>query len=201
MRYSRDILAIGLLFGVATCSFAQETRLPRDETVRYAKLCVEQADLSDAPVPTRPDPEKACAEKGEGGGAMVIPDRDLAKLLVSQRETPVGQLWLRKWTLADEKRAVPKKSMRVLTLNIDDKARPMPVCLLSVRKSASGDLQLLVYGKDLEPLQSLPLKRVEFEQDLPVIIEWQRGERSIDQLLVRILGRYETMLFVTRQTD
>lgn len=188
-------------FTAVISAFAQDNRLPQEEAVRYAKACVSQANLNDAQIQMIVDPEKACAERGEGGGAMIVPDKNLtaqALLKVDKNIVPVGQLWLRKWTLAENNKAVANNRLRVLTLNIDDKDRPMPLCLLGIRKH-QGALQLLVYGKDSEPLQILPLKKVDFEQPQPVLLEWQRGEKSIDTLMVRIVGKVETALQVTRQ--
>lgn len=196
----RTTAACILMVAVASC-LAQDTRLAQEETVRYAKLCVEQTNLSDAPFPMNVDAEKACAERGEGGGVMIIPDKKLTAKSVLQVDKdilPVGQLWLRKWTLVENNSAVPLSKLRVLSLNIDDKQRPMPLCLLGIRKH-KNELELVVYAKDSEPLQVLPLKKVDFEQELPVLLEWQRGERTIDRLTVRICGKLETILPVTRQ--
>jgi len=188
------------LLTVVTC-LAQDTRLAQEETVRYARLCVEQTNLGDAPFAMAADAEKACAERGEGGGVMIIPDKKLTAksiLQVGKDIVPVGQLWLRKWTLVENDAPVPLSKLRVLSLNIDDKQRPMPLCLLGIRK-LKDELQLVVYAKESEPFQTLPLKKVDFEQELPVLLEWQRGERGIDRLTVRICGKLETILPVTRQ--
>jgi hypothetical protein len=84
---------------VAYPALGQQNRLTLDEARRYAKPCVEQAaTLNDPPIQMDVDPDKPCAERGEGGGAMVIPAKKLEATLpkVGQEVMPVGQLWLRK---------------------------------------------------------------------------------------------------------
>src|SRR5579885_1565579 len=82
---------------------AGQDKLPQDEAQRYAKVCVEQlGSLGDAQIETTVDPEKAVAVRGEGGGAMVIPDKRLSLERLGKDEKdliPVGQVWLRKWTV------------------------------------------------------------------------------------------------------
>src|SRR5438093_3391748 len=93
------VLVIGI-------GWAQQNRLPQEEARRYAKPCAERADLlEDAQIKMEVDPDRACAERGEGGGAMVIPEKQLSEqaLLQAGKDViPVGQLWLRKWTLLAE---------------------------------------------------------------------------------------------------
>jgi hypothetical protein len=54
--------------------------------------------------------------------------------------------------------------------------RPMPLLLVGVRRKGDKELELVVYGKDSEPLLTLPLKRVDFIQELPVELEWLLGD-------------------------
>ena len=187
---------------IAALASAQD-RLPQGEAQRYAKVCVEQlGSLGDGQVAPEVDPAKACAVRGEGGGAMVIPDKRLSqhKLAKAGRDVlPVGQLWLRKWTVVADGKAVPRDRLRVVTINVDDKDRPMPLCLLGVRKKGDKDLELVAYAKDSEPILKLPLKAVEFVQELPLELEWQRGEKNVDSLTLTVLGKYQAVLLVTRE--
>ena len=194
-------VATGVCLSLFLSAASGQERLPRDEARRYARVCVEQAaDLADSPVKADADPDRACAVRGEGGGAMAVPDRklsaeDLRK--AGEGVVPVGQLWLRKWRPVLGGKAVPDDRLRVLTVNVDDKDRPMPVLLLGVRKKARG-LELVAYAAGEDPLLALPLKGVDFIQDLPVELEWQRGEGSVDSLQVTIAGKYQAVLHVTR---
>src|SRR5205085_473570 len=120
-----------LVLGIAC---ARQDRLPLDEARGYAKACVEQAAalLSDAPLKMELDPEKPCAVRGEGGGAMAVPDKNLSAetLAKAGKEViPVGQLWFRKWTVVVDGQPAPNDKLRILTVRVDEKDRPMPVFL------------------------------------------------------------------------
>src|SRR5436309_5322102 len=116
----RPVVAAVCFAGFVGLVSAQD-RLPHDEARRYARACVEQlGSPSDAQVSTEVDPEKACAVRGEGGGAMAIPDRRLShdKLARAGRDVvPLGQVWLRKWTVVAEGKPVPKDRLRIVTVN------------------------------------------------------------------------------------
>src|SRR5690348_16540473 len=96
-------LAVVVCFAVLVGLVAGQDRLPQDEARRYAKVCVEQlGSLTDAQIETDVEPEKAVAVRGEGGGAMVIPDKKVSKEKLAKAGkdvVPVGQVWLRKWTV------------------------------------------------------------------------------------------------------
>lgn len=186
------------LIAVAALAGAQQTRLPQEETRRYAKICAEQAVIADPQIKIDVDPERACAERGEGGGAMVIPDKKLsAKIVAAQQVIPVGQLWLRKWNLVVGDTPVAADRLRVMSINVDDKDRPMPLFLLGLRKQADK-AELVIYGKDLEPLQSLPLEAMDIIPELPLEIEWKRGEKNVDLLTLKIAGKWHTAVHVAR---
>src|SRR6516162_4116605 len=141
-------------------------RIPHEDAKAYAKLCVERAAaiVTDAQISMDVDVDKPCAERGEGGGAMIVPDKKLTEKTltgVGKDVVPVGQLWLRKWTLIANGKPVAEDKLRIITVTIEDQDRPMPLFLLGVRKKGEKDLELVIYAKDSEPLLVVPLKRVE----------------------------------------
>ncbi len=180
----------------------QQNPVPQKQAIGYATECVAQTGTpADAQIAMEVDPKKAMAEQGEGGGAMVIPAKSLTKkkLASPNQITPVGQLWLRKWTLVVDGKPVPRKKLRMVTVNLDDKNRPLSLYYLGVRKSKKQNLELVVYAKTNKLLQTIPLKKLGILQDLPLLLEWQRGENQGDPLSLRILGDYEAVLRITRQ--
>lgn len=199
MKYALTALFLLLCVSAGWC---QESRLPIEAARRYAKVCVEQAGApGDAQIATEVDPKKACAEQGEGGGAMVIAGRKLSQQTLKKIGTgiqPLGQLWLRKWTLVVQEKPLPREQLRMVTVNVDDKDRPMALFLLGLRKQAKG-LELVVYAKNSAPVQVLPLRDLGILQDLPLEIEWRRGEGQYDPLTLKILGQYQAVLTITRQ--
>ena len=188
---------------VATLS--GEGQLSKEDAQRYAKLCVEQTGSkgNNAEIKTDVDPGKACAVQGEGGGAMVIPDKQMTeeKLLKAGKGiVPVGQLWLRKWTLVIEGKPVPDKALKIAKIDIDQKKRPMPLFLLGVRKNGEKGMDLLVYAKGNEPLIVMALKAIEFIPETPLELEWTRGEKLIDPLTMKILGKYQAEFAISRSS-
>jgi hypothetical protein len=133
---------------------------------------------------------------------MAIPDKKLSKEKIAgagQDVVPVGQVWLRKWTVVVKGKAVPDDKLRVVTVQVDDKDRPMPLLLLGVRKKGEKDLELVAYAKDSEPLLAVPLKPAEFVQELPLDLRWERGEKNADPLTLTLFGKYQAVLPVTRR--
>lgn len=194
--------SVYLCLALFVTAFAGEGRLSKEDAQRYAKLCVEQtgSKSSNSQIKTDVDPEKACAVQGEGGGAMVIPDKALTaeKLAKAGKDiVPVGQLWLRKWTLVIDGTPVPDKTLKIAKINIDEKKRPMPLFLLGVRKNGEK-MELLVYAKGNEPMLVMPLKTIDFIPETPLELEWTRGEKQIDPLTMKILGKYQAEFPITR---
>jgi hypothetical protein len=201
----KTLTAVACFALVVGIGWAQQNRLPQEEAKQYARPCAEQAALlDDAQIKTDVDPDKPCAERGEGGGAMVIPEKQLAApmlLHAGKDVTPVGQLWLRKWTLVLDGQALPKDRLRMVTVNLDNQDRPMPLFLLGARRGAAKDLELVLYAKESDPLLVLSLTKVEIGQNLPLELEWKRGEKNLATLTLSILGKYQTVMTVTTQEN
>lgn len=182
---------------------ADTNRLSKEDAQRYAKVCVEQAasKVTDAQITVDADADKPCATRGEGGGAMVVPDKKLSVKVIEaagKDVVPVGQLWLRKWKPVANGKAVSNDKLRIIPINVEDKDRPMPLLLLGVCKKGDKDVELVGYGKDAEPVLVLPLKKVDFVQaDVPIEIDWERGDK-FDRLPIRIFGKYETVVEISR---
>ena len=197
----KSLIAILFAFSVVALVEGQE-KLSKEDTEKYARPCTEGFGKPlDAQLETQGDPTKAVAVRGEGGGAMVIPDKDLTadKLTKLGKDiVPVGQLWLRKWVPVADGKPVASDKNRVVTVKLDGKDRPMPVLLLGIRKTAT-EHELVVYAKDSDPLLVLSLKTVEFIQEAPIELEWERGEKNIDKLTMTILGKYRTIFPVSRE--
>ncbi len=197
----KNALVVLLAVCLPITVWGQETRLPLKESQRYAELCVDHiGNPYGGQITTKVDPKKPCAELGEGGGAMVIPDAKLTKESIAKLGTdviPVGQLWLRKWHYVVKGKTVSRNQVRKVTVLIDEKNRPMSLFLLGIRKGNTAP-ELVIFGQKNEPLQILPLKKLDLIQELPLEMEWQRGDNQIDSLRLHILGRFQTVLHVTR---
>lgn len=182
---------------------ADSNRLPHDEAQAYARLCAPQAaTLLDLPLSMEVDTEKPCAVRGEGGGAMIIPAKGLSadRLAKAGKEVvPLGQLWLRKWTVVASGKPVSDDRLRIVTVKVEDKDRPMPLFLLGVQPSEKGR-DLVLYAANPEPLFALPLKGIEGGEEIPLVLEWKRGEQNQpDSLTLWILGKYQAELPIAAQ--
>lgn len=202
MKSWTTVALLALLAGIVTAQSAN--RLPQEEAKGYAKPCVERAAtvVTDAQISMDVDPDKPCAERGEGGGAMVVPDKKLTEKAlagVGNDVVPVGQLWLRKWTLVAKGKPVANDKLRIITVTIEDNERPLPLFLLGVRKKDEKDLELVIYAKNSEPLQVVPLKKLETASSQPLELEWSRGDKDADNLTLNVLGKYQTVLKIARQ--
>jgi hypothetical protein len=205
MNFSRCRWAACLLPLLATLASADPNRLSDDDAKAYAKPCAEYAaGLDDHPIATEVDADKPCAVRGEGGGAMVIPQKGLGEAALNKAGKDVvslGQLWLRKWTLVVRGKALPAEKLRILRVKLDNKERPMPLLLLGVRKKGKG-LELLLYARDSDPLLALPLAKSEHKPDLPLEVAWKRGEKKKpDTLTLTLAGGYQAVLPIDRLAD
>ena len=198
----QKLTAAALLLPLLGVAAPRQDRLPHDEARGYAKACAEQAAtfLPDAQIKMDVDAEKPCAVRGEGGGAMVIPDKNLSPETLHQAGkdvSPVGQLWFRKWTVVADGKATPNDKLRIVTVNLDNQDRPMPLFLLGVRQAKS--LELVIYAKDSAPLLVLPLTKLETVQERPVALDWRRGDKGKDALVLSLLGKYQAELTIASQ--
>jgi len=66
-----------------------------------------------------------------------------------------------------------------------------------VRRTASGGMELLVFGKDKEPLLKVALKQVVAKQDVPLDMAADRESDSAE-ITLKILGKYEAKFKVTQ---
>jgi hypothetical protein len=69
-------------------------------------------------------------------------------------------------------------------------------CALGVCKDADRGLELLIYGKDKEPLTRVPIKSVSGQQDNPIEMSAER-EGDNGQVTLKFLGKYTATITVT----
>jgi hypothetical protein len=60
-------------------------------------------------------------------------------------------------------------------------------------------LELVVYARDSEPLQVVPLTKLTTTTTLPLELAWSRGDKEADHLTLNILGQYQTVLKIGPQ--
>jgi hypothetical protein len=190
------LMAAALLSTLQLVS-AQE-KLPREEALVYAKI-VSPFTKQAGGIATDVDIQKPVVVKDEDYAGMALPQKNLnAESIAQASETPVpiGQLWLHKLTPMRDGSGLPADKLRLVSVRHEGEEITVPACALGAQRNRSGALELLVFGKDKEPILKLPLKKIETTQELPIDITAERtGEGAA--VTLKILGKYEAKLKVT----
>jgi hypothetical protein len=179
---------------------AQE-KLSREETMKYACLAGLDLDqLMGTPIATDADLKRAVALHDGDYGGMILPEAKLTADRIAGAKTdvvPVGQLWLLKLTPMRDGEAIPSEKLRLATVSNEGTQVQVPQCALGVKRNASGDLELLVFGKSKEPLLSVPLKTLDGKQAQPGIDVEAERESASGRLTLTLAGKYRAVLNVT----
>jgi hypothetical protein len=186
---------------LASLSLAQaQERLPREEALKYAFIaCVDLKQMQSTPIPTDPDVKRPVSVRDEDYGAMLLPESKLTADTLAkagQEVTPIGQLWLHKLAPLFDGRVVPQTKLQLVTLSREGQSATVVLCALGVRKDANNNLELLLYGKDKEPVMRVPLKSLSKPQEHPLDLAAERRDDG-GLLTLRILGQYEADFMVT----
>ncbi len=195
MKRLITIAAAALLL---TSALAQET-LPREESLKYAFfLAANLKEMLNTPIPTDPDVKRPVAVRHEDYGAMALPESRLssdtfAKLGASV--AAVGQIWLHKLAPLNGEKLVPAAKLRNVHLTGGDHEVDVVCCALGAQKTDKG-LQLLIYGKDAEPVLQVPLKAISAQQENPLEISAERDDNG-GVITLRFAGKYEATFKVT----
>jgi hypothetical protein len=189
-----------VLLAAAAVASAEPQRIPAEEAQRIAKTLVKHAEKVDAPqFKVEVDDEKPCGVREGEHAAMVLPDKRLSEEALARagaEVTPVGHLWMRRLAPAVGGTVTPGDKLRIMTVTTPNNDElKLPLCLLGVRKGDDG-LELLVFGKDKEPVAKLPLKKVSAQPEMPVELEAKRGDNDTGLITITLLGKYQTVLTV-----
>jgi hypothetical protein len=200
--------SLALLFAAAalsTISPAQES-IPLEKAQEGArKLNESLGQTGDFPLITNVDLEKPQAFKAGDAGVMVVPDQGLtAEILAAAKHNvvPVGQLWTMNLTLAKGGIATSAEHQRNVTLHTKDKDIPVKLYLLGATRRADGALELVVYGKDKEPLAHAPLGNAGTgSQSFPIEISGEKQDEDTGRLILNILGQQSAELLFKRGSN
>jgi len=193
-------IALTLLLGISLAP-AQE-RVSPEQALRLAKLVgADTNQLKGTPLVTSVDLEKPVAMRDGEFGGMVLPQAKLSEEVLAkagEQTVAIGQLWLRGLTPMHNGEAVSESKLRIATVKTPEGDElKVPQCALGVRRLAGGELELLVFGKDKEPLFKVALKRIDAKQETPLEMDAERGDESA-QVSLKILGKYEAKFKVTQ---
>jgi RNA polymerase sigma factor (sigma-70 family) len=170
---------------------------------RWSDLNEEEAGWLDSmlstPIPTDPDVKRPVAVREGDYGGMVLPEAKLSADQLSgegAQVVSVGQLWLRGLVPLCGGELPPNDQLQLVTVSTDEGSASVPCCALGMRKNNNGSLELLVYGKNKEPLLKVPVKTIQGTQENPVEMQAERWDDG-GWITLRILGKYEASFMVT----
>ncbi len=192
------------LLVTATFATAQE-RVSLEDAQKGARLLTQTAGkISDAPLKLEVDLEKPDGLKANEVRILVIPDQKLngeALAKTGKTVTPLGQLWMHAIAPAKEGKVISNDRLRFVTVTKDDKEFKVLLFFLGLQKSDKGEMELVVYGKDKEPLLRLPLEKSATQQQLPIELQGRKEGEGTGVLTLNILGKYKAELPVTKPAE
>ena len=195
----QTIIALTLITMVQ-CAVAQE-RLSREEALKYAAVVgLNAKQLQGTPIPSNVDLKQPVAIRDGEFAGMVLPEAKLTAEALSQagdKVIPIGQLWLLRVAPVRDGEAVSKDKLRLATIEHEGESYTLPQCALGVQRNSSGKLELLVFGKEKEPLLKVALKSIEVKQELPLDLDADR-DNDAAEVTLKILGKYEAKFKVTQ---
>lgn len=179
---------------------AQE-RLERSEALKYAFMVSADLDqLLGTPITTDPDVKRPLALRDGEYGCMLLPEAKLraqsVERLSNDRTLAVGQLWLLKLAPLDEDRVVAESKLRMVEVSGVEGHATVPCCALGLRKTSSGEYELLVFGKDKEPVLRAPVKTLS-ETAKPGVDLTAERQNDGGLLTLTLLGKYQASFKVT----
>lgn len=179
---------------------AQE-RLSQEEALQYAKAVgANVPQLNGTPIPTSVDLTKPVAMRDGEFGGMVLPQSKLTEDALAKpgdKIVAVGQLWLLKLAPVQDGTPVDAAKLRIATVKTEEGDEvKAPQCALGVGQNPKGELELLIFGKDKEPVLKTPLKKIEGKEGLPLELNAERTSEAA-KVTLRILGKYEASFNVT----
>ena len=194
----RTLIAAVLLTGLLAVQ-AQE-KMSREETLQIAfYTSLDLKAMLNTPIPTDPDVKRPVAVKDGDYGSLVLPETRLSADTFSnagKEAKSVGQIWLRGLAPMNAGEVVPASKLRTVHVNAGGQEADAVCCALGVCKDANGGLELLVYGKDKEPVTRVALKSISGQQDNPIELSAERKDDS-GVLTLKFLGKYEAAFSVT----
>lgn len=198
MIMKQFVLTLALLAGLSSAS-AQE-RLSREDALKFAfMVSLDLKQLQGTPVPSDPDIKRPVVFRDGDYGCLLMPETKLtAEALEKAGKEPliIGQLWLHKLAPMLEGRPVDANRLRMAKVKHEEGSATVPQCALAVRKDGDGNLELLVFGKDMEPLLRAPIKAATGSKDYLIDMSAEKKDDG-GLITLSIVGKYEAKFMVT----
>jgi hypothetical protein len=195
----QKVLLTVLLAGLSIASAQQG--VSREDCLKAAfAVSLDLKQMLNTPIPTDPDLKRPVIVRNGDRGGMVLPESKLSVdgLAKAGKDViPIGQLWLRGTTLVCAGQPAKPDKLQLVTVGIADQPK-VALFALGARKDAAGKMELLIYGKDKEPLTRAPLQGISVTQENPIEMSAEpQGEGAL--VTLRILGKYEGSFTVAQE--
>jgi hypothetical protein len=194
-------LAPALLYLAGLHANSQEP-VPLDRAREFARHLNESANkLANTPITVDADVLNPHGIHAGESGALVVPDRNLTAAAldsIGEKPLPVGELFLRNVTFTRDGSAVANDRLQHITVAMQDTRVQLPIFFLAARKTADGKLELVVFGKDMEPLATSPLGKVPAKAQFPIELTAEKRDENSGLLTLKIVGQYEAELVLQR---
>ena len=91
---------------------------------------------------------------------------------------------------------VPTSKLHMVHISQGDQEVDVSCCALGVRKTDTGGLELLIYGKAATPVLKVPLKSISATQEDPLDISAERQDDG-GLITLKLVGKYQATFKVT----
>ncbi len=191
-------LSTALVLFLACLSLRAQEHLSRPECLKYTFfLALDLKEMLGTPIPTDPDLKRPVAFRLGDRGALLLPESKLTEqaLKSSGEIVAVGQLWLVKIAPLVEGQVVASSKLKLLEVKAEAGQATAACFALAVSRNADKALELLVYGKEKEPLAKVPLKIVagQANPETPLDLSAERNDDR-GQLTLTLLGKFQANL-------
>ena len=193
-------LILSVLILCAVSIQAQES-VPREDALKASLAAWSSLEkLENAPFIIDADIKAPSVLKAGERGALIIPETKLADAIkkAGREASPLGYLWLKGLSPGIDGKAVPSSKLRTSTIKAGEREMVLPLYLLGIRKTPQDGLELLIFGRDREPLRAIPLKQSPGKQDLPIELSGVKNGNETADLVLNVVGEYQARITVIK---
>ena len=186
---------------LCTVSIQAQESVPREDSLKAsiaAWFSLEKPE--NAPFTIDADIKAPSVLKAGERGALIIPETKLADAIkkAGHEASPLGYLWLKGLSPEIDGKPVPSSKVRTSTIKTGEREIILPLYLLGIRKTPQDGLELLIFGRDREPLWAIPLKKTLGKQDLPIELSAVKNNDETADLVLNVVGEFQTRISVIK---
>ena len=172
--------------------------VPEEIAQQVVEASVEELKkVIDAQLKVEVDASKSTIVGGpELGGIAFLAHKNVTEDAIKKSDkevAPLGVLGLYRLSLVADKKSVPADKLRSGVIVIEGMTFEVSFCFVGVKTEQDGKRQLVIYGKDKEPIVKLPLSDFETKVDRPVAIECKVGNGD-GTLNLNVLKKFQAIV-------